>query len=72
MAVAAQDITGGKSVFCFNQKQLDGAQHLFEEVSDTGERLRAEVMRFERDFSRNERAALAFVLIDRLSKTMEE
>lgn len=71
MSVAPQDITGGKSVYCFNQKQLDGAFALYEEQSETGERLRQEVARIEQDLTRNQRAALAFVLIDRLSKTIE-
>ena len=72
MAVEPQDITGGKSVYCFNQKQLDGAFRLFEEASETGDTLRKEVERLEQSLSRNERAALAFVLIDRLSKTIQE
>lgn len=72
MSVEPQDITGGKSVYCFNQKQLDGAFCLFAEESDAGALLRREVDRLERDLTRNERAALAFVLIDRLAKTVEE
>lgn len=72
MSVEPQDITGGKSVYCFNQKQLDGAFQLFEEASETGDALRREVERLEQCLSRNQRAALAFVLIDRLSKTIEE
>ncbi len=72
MSVEPQDITGGKSVYCFNQKQLDGAFRLFEEASEDGDALRREVERLEQSLSRNQRAALAFVLIDRLSKTIEE
>jgi len=72
MAVSPQDITGGKSVYCFNRKQLDGAFALFGEASAAGEHLRTEVDRLERTLSRNQRAALAFVLIDRLARTVEE
>ncbi len=72
MPVEPQDITGGKSVYCFNQKQLDGAFGLFEEASEDGDALRREVERLEQSLPRNQRAALAFVLIDRLSKTIEE
>lgn len=72
MSVEPQDITGGKSVYCFNQKQLDGAFRLFGEASEAGAALRKEVTRIEQHLSRNQRAALAFVLIDRLSKTIEE
>ena len=71
MSVEPQDITGGKSVYCFNQKQLDGAFALFEELSETGDVFRGEVARLEEVLTRNQRAALAFVLIDRLSKTIE-
>jgi hypothetical protein len=71
MSVAPQDITGGKSVYCFNQKQLDGAISLYAEESEAGRALREEVGRLEQSLSRNQRAALAFVLIDRLSKTIE-
>ena len=71
MSVDPQDITGGKSVYCFNQKQLEGAFQLYEEASEVGETLRQEVGRLEQALSRNQRAALAFVLIDRLSKTIE-
>ncbi len=72
MSVDPQDITGGKSVYCFNQKQLDGAFCLYAEDSADGDQLRAEVERLEQALTRNQRAALAFVLIDRLSKTAEE
>jgi hypothetical protein len=72
MSVDPQEITGGKSVYCFNQKQLEGAFRLYAEVSEAGDQLRAAVDRLEQDLTRNQRAALAFVLIDRLSKTIEE
>jgi len=72
MSVDPQDITGGKSVYCFNQKQLDDAVRLFGDASEAGAALREEVARLEQELSRNQRAALAFVLIDRLAKTIEE
>ena len=72
MSVEPQDLSGGKSVYCFNQKQLDAAFALYGEASETGDLLRCEVKRLETGLSRNQRAALAFVLIDRLSRTIEE
>ncbi len=72
MSIQPQDITGGKSVYCFNQQQLDGAFRLFASEQEPGVRLREEVARIEAAYTRNERAALAFVLIDRLSKTLDE
>lgn len=69
MVMKPIDLTGGKSVYCFNQHQLDGAFSLFAEKSPAGDRIRAEVARLEAECSRNEQAAIAFVLIDHLNKT---
>jgi len=69
MSLKPIDLTGGKSVYCFNQHQLDGAFALYREDSPTGVHIRAEVDRLERSCSRNEQAAIAFVLIDHLNKT---
>ena len=71
MVMKPIDLTGGKSVYCFNQQQLDGAFALFAENSPSGDRIRAEVARLEAECSRNEQAAIAFVLIDHLNKTSE-
>jgi hypothetical protein len=71
MSLKPIDLTGGKSVFCFNQHQLDKAFELFQSEGASGDRIRAEVQRLETECSRNERAALAFVLIDHLNKTSE-
>ena len=71
MTLRPIDLTGGKSVYCFNRQQLDRAQALFQEESPGGERLRAEVARLRSEWSRNERAALAFLLIEHLNSTPE-
>jgi len=71
MVMRPIDLTGGKSVYCFNQQQLDGAFALFAEDSPSGEHIRAEVARLEATRTRNEQAAIAFVLIDHLNKTSE-
>lgn len=63
------DLTGGKSVYCLNQQQLDRAQALFQEDSPAGERIRAAVAQLEADCTRNERAAIAFLLIQHLQAT---
>ncbi len=67
MSLQPIDITGGKSVYCFNQDQLDRATHLFEESSPSGERIRATVSKLEADYTRNEQAAVAFILIQHLN-----
>ncbi len=56
----------GESVYCLNERQLREAKKLVYEASVNGGRLGQELDRLERDYERNERAALAFVLIDRL------
>ena len=69
MSVQPIDLTGGKSVYCLNQQQLDRALALFQEDSPAGARLRAAVARLEAECSRNERAAIAFLLIQHLQAT---
>lgn len=69
MAMQPIDLTGGKSVYCFNETQIKSAYDLVFESEDTAPGLQAELERLETEFSRNERAALAFVVIDRLLKT---
>ncbi len=64
-------LLGGESVYCINQSQLEDAFHLAEENPQTAPRIQREIQRLEGEMSRNERAALAFVLIDRLLKTSE-
>ena len=71
MAVPPADLTGGESVYCINQVQLERAFELADADPDSGPRIRAALEGLEQDLSRNERAALAFVLIDRLLKTPE-
>ena len=69
MAVQPADLTGGESVYCINQAQLARAFELADGGGDDGARIRAALTDLEQGLSRNERAALAFVLIDRLLKT---
>ena len=69
MSVKPVDLTGGKSVYCFNESQLDHAFGLYEAQDESGDRIRAEVERLTQSLTRNERASLAFVLIDQLNKT---
>ena len=66
MSAQPIDLTGGKSVYCLNQQQLDRALALFREDSPAGARIRAAIARLEGECSRNEQAAIAFVLIQQL------
>ena len=71
MSVPPLDLTGGKSVYCLNQQQLDRALALAAEDSPAGARIRDAVARLETGCSRNERAAIAFVLIRHLQDTAD-
>ncbi len=71
MSLKPIDLTGGKSVYCFNQQQLDRAFAMFQADDESGNKIREEVKRLESVLSRNEQATLAFVLIDHLNKTSE-
>ena len=71
MSVQPIDLTGGKSVYCLNQQQLDQALALAAENSSAGARIRDAVARLETGCSRNERAAIAFVLIRHLQDSAE-
>ncbi|HMP76324.1 MAG TPA: hypothetical protein PKE12_08520 [Kiritimatiellia bacterium] len=69
MAVKPIDLLGGESVYCINEAQLKSAFRLAHEDPDASPRIQAEIAALEQKFSRNERAALAFVVIDRLLKS---
>lgn len=63
------DITGGESVYCINTGQLRQAYEMISGDSESSARLHAQLDVLEADFNRNDRAALAFLIIDRLLKT---
>ena len=63
------DLSGGESVYCINEAQIREAFALASENPETGPRIRQEIERLEGTLSRNELAALAFVVIDKLLKT---
>ena len=62
------DLTGGESVYCINEKQMERALRLLETQGADGA-LRARFDGIVSDFSRNEQAALAFLIIDHLNKS---
>jgi hypothetical protein len=69
MGMAAKSLMGGPSAYCISSGQLDDAFHLANEDPESSPRIQFELERLESTFSRNERAALAFVLIERLRQT---
>ena len=69
MAVQPVDITGGESVYCINQAQLNAAFQLVKENPTSGPKIQSMKNSIIENLNRNERAALAFVLIDELLKS---
>lgn len=69
MSVKPIDVTGGESVYCFNAYQLKAAFDLAASEGESGDKVREAVDRLENELTRNERAAAAFVVIDRLLKS---
>ena len=56
----------GKSAFCVSDWQMKEARSLIEGEDEGGRRILAAVLRAEAELTRNEQAALAFLLIGRL------
>ena len=60
------DIIGGESVYCIDEIQLRKAFKLAEGNTPSANKIKSAREIIESDLSRNERAALAFLLIDGL------
>ena len=71
MSIRPIDILGGESVYCINEGQLRSAFELAEGDSDSSKKIQQELSDLESSLTRNERAALSFVMIDRLLKSHE-
>ena len=72
MSLKSIPLTGGESVYCINESQLSEAFHLANDDPVSSPKIQAKLVELENGMSRNERAALAFVLIDRLLKSREK
>ena len=66
MPVPPTSILGGESVYCINEAQLQESVRLSEEDPQSAPKLQALIQQIETECTRNERAALAFTLIQRL------
>lgn len=69
MSIRPLDLTGGPSAYCFNAKQLEKAYEMAQANDESGEKIRNLMTQLENDLTRNELAALAFVIIDQLNRT---
>ena len=62
------DFSGGESVYCINQSQLKQAHVLATQNPESAPKIRAALSELRTELTRNERAAVAFVLIEELLK----
>ena len=71
MSRAPVSLKGGDSVYCINEKQLAEATRLANEDPESGPRIREAMESLDKNLSRNERAALAFMIIEQLRNEPE-
>ncbi len=71
MSMNPKSLLGGESVYCINEAQLKEATRLIETDPESSQRLQRLIKTIEDECSRNERAALAFTIIERLRRTKE-
>jgi hypothetical protein len=72
MSLQEVDLTGGDSVFCINTSQMKRARSMISEDSASSTKINTYLDDLSSKLSRNEQAALAFLLIERLQKTGAE
>ena len=68
MAFKPIPLLGGKSVHCINESQMAEAERMAGDDPDSSAKIQARLNEVEADMTRNERAALAFLLIKRLKE----
>ncbi len=66
---SAIPLLGGKSVHCINEQQMAEARRMAEEDPRSSAKIQEILDSVETTLSRNERAALAFIIISRLKET---
>ena len=72
MAIRPISILGGDSVYCINEAQMLAARKLANEDPEASKKIQSELEKIDTDFSRNERAALAFTIIENLREDREK
>ena len=72
MVLSPISILGGDSVYCINEAQMEHAKELAEKAPESSKKIKNIIDTLESDFSRNERAALAFTIIDNLRENREK
>lgn len=62
-------LLGGKSVHCINEQQMEEAIRLAESDAISSPKIQERLRLLDADLTRNELAALAFVIIKRLKES---
>jgi len=70
MSIEPVSLLGGESVYCINEAQLRDAARLADEDPESSPKIQSQLETIEASLTRNERAALAFVIIERLRKSV--
>ena len=70
MSAEPVSLLGGESVYCINEAQLLDAARLADEDPESSPKIQSQLETIEASLTRNERAALAFVIIERLRKSV--
>ncbi|MFM1548099.1 MAG: hypothetical protein ACKJSG_01775 [Lentisphaeria bacterium] len=70
MSIEPVSLLGGESVYCINEGQLRDAVRLADEDPESSPKIQSQLEAIEASLTRNERAALAFVIIERLRKSV--
>lgn len=70
-AVNRKTFTGGESVYCINEVQLQRAYEIVQDDEQARYHVKEVIQKIETDFDKNTQAALAFVLVDRLLKSKQ-
>ena len=72
MVISPISILGGESVYCINEAQMRDAQRLANEDIESSKKIQFQLKEIETNLSRNERAALAFTIIENLRENREK
>jgi len=72
MVISPISILGGESVYCINEAQMRDAQRLAHDDPESSEKIQSQIKEIENALSRNERAALAFTIIENLRDNREK
>ena len=70
MSIEPVSLLGGEYVYCINEGQLRDATRLADEDPESSPKIQSQLETVEASLTRNERAALAFVIIERLRKSV--